>query len=555
MGGLIPSFAPLVGAIISAVEPPTALPAGATNASSFTARWTAVPDAVCYRLDVAAGEAFSPGTGGDVVISEMCDPESNYRTNRYIEIYNAGLRPVGIEGWSVEAMSARSGATNYFAWRLTGVINSAQALVCGDSGAVGFAPGFGAAWAASNYYWTGSDPNDGARLLNASSTVVDIAFLKGENKATRRLPAGGTGRTSWQEAEWYAESVDEAADSTPGSHSCDYPARGPDDILAAYDDLDAGDVTECTVTGLSSSSVYYYHVRACTAAETGPNSNIQAVETPAKPEPSNHVLGLSAGALSHRTLVLSWAEAPGVNPPDGYLIRGSTNGHGAIPDPADGANVPNNTKWAGGLYANKLARGATSCELRGLDGSRTYCFKLYPFANAFSAIDFKTNGIVPACDAVTHDDPLEDMEDSSVPAYTNGTVALGSGNWHFADALLGVSAYDRKGDQRAARIRGNGCIAMQFDVAGVEMLSAECANYSADSGGRLQIWKSTDGGSTWLAVGAAVDCGAVLCPFEVMAHERGPVRFKIQQTAGNRVNLDNVRFTAFIPRGAVFMLR
>lgn len=534
---------------------PTALAASWTNATSFTSRWTSVSGATGYYLDVATNAGFTPSVGGDLIISEMCDPESYYRTNRFIEIYNAGISAIDLTDWSLQAIISTTGDnTNYYTWNLTGSISSGEALVCGDHESVGFTCDFTGAWYEANSLWTGGDSDDGARLLNASSQVVDIAYLKGANDSTYRLTNEATARTSFQTDEWDTIGVDEAgADATPGTHTCDYPDRDAGDFVLNFENRDVGDVTQFLVTGLVSSTIYHYRVRAYDATATSPNSNTQSVETLVKPEPSNHPSGLSVATVTHRTIVLSWTDSATGNLPDGYLVQGSTAGYDAIGNPSDGSNVANDQDFSNGNYAYKVEQGVETLEIRGLSEQQDYYFKIFPYANSFSAINYKIDGSVREATAETGVKPFEDMEDVEQLSYVREAVALDSGEWQFTEAMLGRSGYDTKADQQAVKIRTNGWIAMSFDTNYIESISVEHANYYNDTGGSLEVYMSTNSGTDWSKIGSQVACESSLTTNSFAVHKKNAVRFRIKQTGGNRINVDNIRLVPYQPHGTIFI--
>ena len=49
--------------------------------------------------------------------------------------------------------------------------------------------------------------------------------------------------------------------------------------LPGYENLDVGNVTSWSVTGLSAHKAYYYRVRAYNGSGTSPNSNVIQVKT------------------------------------------------------------------------------------------------------------------------------------------------------------------------------------------------------------------------------------------------------------------------------------
>ncbi len=163
-----------------------------------------------------------------VLISEMCDPHQNYLTDRFIEIYNAGPSSVDLTGWSLVAVG-NSG--DIFTWPLSGTIASGEALVCGDATTViAFPVDFPQeAWSSNNSLWNGK-VGDGAKLLNASSVIVDYAVVTGthfENEDYVRNEDILVPSTSYVETEWTATSVSYPTDGSPGTHETLMQEPGP----------------------------------------------------------------------------------------------------------------------------------------------------------------------------------------------------------------------------------------------------------------------------------------------------------------------------------------
>ena len=66
---------------------------------------------------------------------------------------------------------------------------------------------------------------------------------------------------------------------------------------------------------------------------------------------------------------------------------------------------------------------------------------------------------------------VEDLESASKGGYAPGDVSLNEGSWHFADALVGTLATDRKPGERAARVRQLGRMTMLYDRDGAGSFS------------------------------------------------------------------------------------
>ena len=116
-----------------------------------------------------------------------------------------------------------------------------------------------------------------------------------------------------------------------------------------------------------------------------------------QPEPTSHVTNFTAttGIPSYSTIHLTWTDATGAVLPAGYLIRGSSVSFAAIVTPVDGVPLSN-----GGLDQN-VGQGVQACTFSGLSSNTTYYFKIFPYTNAGSIIDYKTSEPVPAASTTT----------------------------------------------------------------------------------------------------------------------------------------------------------
>ncbi|MFZ1947052.1 MAG: endonuclease [bacterium] len=178
-------------------------------------------------LGVLISVAPSAGQAA-ILISEMCDPQLNYTTDRFVEIYNSGAEAVDLAGWSLVAMG-NGGAI--FTWSLLGSIASGEALVAGDATTVtGFPVDFpDEAWSTSNGLWNGK-VGDGAKLLDSAGVLVDYAVVAGtafENADYVRKYGIVLPNTTYTATEWTSTQVNLATDASPGSHSTTPPVPGP----------------------------------------------------------------------------------------------------------------------------------------------------------------------------------------------------------------------------------------------------------------------------------------------------------------------------------------
>ncbi len=171
-----------------------------------------------------------------IIISELCDPNLNYLTDRFIEVANAGTDTVDLAGWTLIAVG---NSVDIQTWPLSGLIAPGQARVCGNSTTVtGFTVDFpSATWATNNATWNGK-VGDGARLVNASAVTVDYAVVPGtvfENMDLVRNPSIYVPNTAFTAAEWTATAVTLATDASPGTHVLNPRPPGPSIKLVVTD--------------------------------------------------------------------------------------------------------------------------------------------------------------------------------------------------------------------------------------------------------------------------------------------------------------------------------
>ena len=185
--------------------------------------------ALCRVLTALVLAAIAaPAAHSSVLISEMCDPHLNYLTDRFIEIYNAGSEATDLTDWSLVAVG---NGGDIFTWNLSGSIEPGDALVAGDyTTTIEFPVDFpDEAWSSNNSLWNGK-VGDGAKLVNASSIVVDYAVVEGtafENKDYVRNYGVVLPTTTYDPSEWTATPVEYPTDGSPGTHSAAPPIPGP----------------------------------------------------------------------------------------------------------------------------------------------------------------------------------------------------------------------------------------------------------------------------------------------------------------------------------------
>ncbi|MFN8589379.1 MAG: endonuclease [Candidatus Eisenbacteria bacterium] len=171
----------------------------------------------------------------DVFISELCDPQSNYFTDRFIEIYNSGPSAVDLTGWTLVAVANNA---NVHTWTLSGSIPAGTAMVAGNNAPVtGFTVNFPSALWVTNgstgaaFNWNGST-GDGAKLKNSTGATVDSVIAPTaslfSDKDMVRNASVGTGNLGYLASQWTITAVTLATSASPGSHNGSAPpAQGP----------------------------------------------------------------------------------------------------------------------------------------------------------------------------------------------------------------------------------------------------------------------------------------------------------------------------------------
>lgn len=263
-----------------------------------------------------------------------------------------------------------------------------------------------------------------------------------------------------------------------------------------------------------------------------------------KAEPSNATTGFACGSTTTTSITLTWTDASGGTTPDGYLIRWSSTSFAAISDPTDGTAVAN------GATAQNVTQGTGNFTPTGLTPGTTYYFKIFPYSNSGTLIDYKVSGIQQTSCA-TLSAPWEDVETGSKAAYAAADVTMTSGSWNLSDALIGTTASDRKNGSQSIRMQNTGVARMNFDrTAGIGTVDILHAIYGSDGSSTWRLEASTDGGSTWTAYTSSTitTSSTTLTNQSFTVNLSGNVRFRIVKLSGggNRISFDDFYVTDFI---------
>ena len=147
----------------------------------------------------------------------------------------------------------------------------------------------------------------------------------------------------------------------------------------------------------------------------------------------------------------------------------------------------------------------------------------------------------------TGDEIIETWEGcSGYENYSNKSVQGKAFSWYFSNAGLFAQANDHWNDALGCRFGKNAdsYIEMTEDVTdGASKLTFYAAKYGNDADPTMQIQYSTNGGSSWTNL-ATCSPNSTWQQYSYNLDVTGNVRFKFQQTAGLRLNIDDIAVTS-----------
>jgi hypothetical protein len=150
------------------------------------------------------------------------------------------------------------------------------------------------------------------------------------------------------------------------------------------------------------------------------------------PEPTNYPTSFVAASGAF-TITLTWADATtGAQLPQFYLIKASTQNN--IQAPVDGTAVADDIDLTDGTGAKNIAQGIQTYTFSNLQGNKTYYFKIYPYSNTGSNVNFKTDGTTPSASNSTPNLVIihsQNFDDQVLGSWTAISV-VGDQVWGFA---------------------------------------------------------------------------------------------------------------------------
>lgn len=141
---------------------------------------------------------------------------------------------------------------------------------------------------------------------------------------------------------------------------------------------------------------------------------------------------------------------------------------------------------------------------------------------------------------------FEDFEMGSKNGYAESIVTCTASTWRMADAY--PTADNNRNGGRSVRMRNKGYIEMQTDKAdGCDSLWFYAGLYNKDTGVKLTVSYSVDGGENWIPVATDIAVGA----WQRYAYKldvRGDVRLRFDNNGSSntkRINLDDIQMSDY----------
>ena len=142
---------------------------------------------------------------------------------------------------------------------------------------------------------------------------------------------------------------------------------------------------------------------------------------------------------------------------------------------------------------------------------------------------------------VVGDSIMEDWEGCNTGGYWTDVVVGNAFMWEFTDA--GIWGDPLRHGELVCRFgkSNSSAIEMAEDVeGGTSGISFWVASYGNDSNANLRIDFSTDHGASWTTLGDITAIKGILQHYTLDTDLTGAVRFRIVQTSGSRVNIDDI---------------
>lgn len=259
-------------------------------------------------------------------------------------------------------------------------------------------------------------------------------------------------------------------------------------------------------------------------------------------EPTSPSSSLTFDTVNETSLEFSWTRGNG----DSVLVVMKSSSSVDF-DPSDlnfytaNSSFGSGTQQGTGNYVVYSGTG-TSVSVTNLTQSTPYHVEIFEFnaSETNGTQNFNISSTLIGSQTTEGPDFTESIESGSKGSYSDGVVALSSGNWQLTDALIGTLANDRKNGTQSVRIQSSGILRMNFDVVSVGSISFLHGKYGTDGDATITTAYSIDGGTSWTNLGTANVTSTTLTEQQYSVNILGPIRFRFSKSGGTRINIDDI---------------
>ncbi len=234
------------------------------------------------------------------------------------------------------------------------------------------------------------------------------------------------------------------------------------------------------------------------------------------PEPSNYPTEFAAETFPF-SISLTWTDAIGTQIPTAYLIKASDQDN--ITLPVDGTPVADDPDLSDGTAAMNILNGVGTYTFYDLPSNQPFYFKIFPYTNTGSNINYKTDGTPPSVMATTPNIVIinyENFNDFTLGTWSANNV-IGQQQFWVIDSIHGIAG------SPCAKMSGysGGAVdnedwlispAMDFDTYINEQITFQTACYYTGSDLEVKISNEYDGVSDpndyeWVDLAATLSAG------------------------------------------------
>lgn len=228
------------------------------------------------------------------------------------------------------------------------------------------------------------------------------------------------------------------------------------------------------------------------------NGDMESWSGGVNPEPTNHVSSFAAAIVTDEMVKVTWTDNQDAgDPADGFLLEGYPTALGSSYSPTDGDDSPSS---ANSVFA-WVETGVEKYTFTELTAETEYTVKIWPYSNSGTAIDYKSDGVIPSVTGTTdetHTTIGSETFAADLGVMTAVSVA-GTNTWGYASGVAQVNGYGGDNPEEDWLISPP----INFDNFSDEIMYFETAyNYGVqDANNYLKLYYttsySTPGASSW----------------------------------------------------------